>query len=113
MAKNTPSTRVIGCRLPAGLIIEHPADPAKTVLLNGANRERIIGSGYGKTDVDAELWAAWKAAHPKFPAVLSGAIFEAPDDVSVDTAAQEVAAEKTGFEQMPQNAQGVKPADKD
>lgn len=108
-----PAKVLVGCRLPHGLIIEHPTNPNQKVELKGLNRSRIIGAPYCTTEVDGELWQAWKMFNADFPAVKSGAIFEAKDAESLEAAAKEVENEKTGFEQMSQEAQGVKPADKE
>lgn len=101
----TPSKVLVGCRLPHGLIIEHPTDPNKKVELQGLNKTRIIGATHCTTEVDGEFWAAWKMFHDKHPALKSGAIFEAKDARSVEAKAKELEKEKTGFEQMSQ-AQG-------
>ena len=104
----------IGCKLPHGLTLEHPSDPkAKPVIIAGSNKELIVGSGYGTTQVDADFWEAWKTAHQDFPALLSGAIFESKTAASIAAVAKEVEGEKSGFERMPQKALGVKKADKD
>lgn len=108
-----PSKVLVGCRLPHGLIIEHPTNPEQKVELKGRNKSRIVGAPYCTTEVDGELWQAWKMFHGKHPAVASGAIFEAKDSDSLEAAAKDVEKEKTGFEQMPQEAAGVKPADKE
>ena len=34
----TPKTVLIGCKLPHGLILDHPLDPDKKVALNGKTR---------------------------------------------------------------------------
>jgi hypothetical protein len=113
-AKNAAAARVlIGCRLPHGLIIEHPTNANIKVEIQGLNKSRIIGAPFVTTEVDGELWQAWKMFNADFPAVKSGAIFEAGSIASLEAAAKEVEKEKTGFEQMPQEAQGVKPADKE
>ena len=108
------STRVvIGCKLPHGLILDHPLDPSKKVELNGLNRTRIIGATYATTEVDGEFWEQWKTVHKDFPALQSGAIFEAGNAAEAAAVAKELEGEKTGFEPMEQNADGVKAADKD
>lgn len=109
----TPAKVLVGCRLPHGLIIEHPTEPRHQVELKGLNKSRIIGAPYTTTEVDGEFWQAWKLFHAEHPAVKSGAIFEAKDGASLEAAAKEVEKEKTGFEQMPQEAAGVKPANKE
>jgi hypothetical protein len=110
-AKNSPSVVLVGCRLPHGIVIEHPADPAVKKELKGRNKSDISGPPYCTTEVDGELWQAWKLFNANFPALKSGAIFEANDAASLKAKAKEVEKEKTGFEAMPQEAQGVKPED--
>ena len=101
----------IGCKLPHGLILDHPLDPDKKVELRGKNRSLIIGAEYGTTEVDGEFWETWKTVHKDFPALRSGAIFEARTTEEVKAKAKELKEEKTGFEAMPQEAMGVKVAD--
>lgn len=103
----------VGCKLPHGIILDHPLDPDKKVALNGKNKALIIGADYGTTEVDGEFWETWKTVHKDFPAVRSGAIFEARNATELVAVAKELEGEKTGFEAMPQEAQGVKPADKE
>ena len=104
-------TVLIGCKLPHGLILDHPLDPDKKVALNGKNKALIIGADYGTTEVDGEFWETWSTVHKDFPAVRSGAIFEARNATELVAVAKELEGEKTGFEAMPQEAQGVKVAD--
>ena len=104
-------TVIVGCRLPHGLIIENPLNLAEKATLRGLNSTLIIGATHATTEIDADLWAAWKAVHSKHPAVTSGAIFEAGNQRDAEAKAKELAKEKTGFEPMPQSAEGVKPAD--
>lgn len=109
---------VIGCKLPHGLILDHPLDPSKKVEINGLNRSLIIGATYATTQVDAEFWEHWKTVHKDFPALKSGAIFEAGTAAEAAAVAKELEGEKTGFEPMAQDgtderAAGVKSVDKD
>lgn len=103
----------IGCKLPHGIVLDHPLDPSKKVELKGKNSSLIIGVEYGTTEVDGEFWETWKTVHAEFPALRSGAIFEAANATELVAVAKELEGEKTGFEAMPQEAQGVKPADKE
>ena len=103
-------TVLITCRLPHGLVIENPLNPAQTVTLNGANRAEIIGADYGTTEVDAELWELWKSTNADFPALKNAAIFEAKDVASAKAKAKEVKGEATGFEPLAQGALGVETA---
>lgn len=103
---------VVGCKLPNGIILEHPLDPAVRVELAGMNRVTIIGAGYATTQVDRSFWDAWEATNKDFPAYVNGSIFVAKSDADLAAAARERAKVKTGFEAMAQNAGGVQPADK-
>lgn len=114
----TAKTVIVGCKLPHGLILDHPLDPTKKVELAGLNGSRIIGATHGVTEVDGEFWEAWKTVHADFPALKSGAIFEAKSQADVAAKAKELEGEKTGFEAMAQDgtderASGVKAADKE
>ena len=103
----------IGCKLPHGIVLDHPLDPSKKVELRGKNRSLIIGAEYGTTEVDGEFWETWKTVHKGFPALKSGAIFEAANASELAAVAADLENEATGFEPMAQNAQGVKPASQD
>ena len=103
----------IGCKLPHGIVLDHPLDPSKKVELRGKNRSLIIGAEYGTTEVDGEFWETWKTVHAGFPALRSGAIFEAKNASELAAVAAELEDETTGFEPMSQDAQGVKPASRD
>ena len=103
----------IGCKLPHGIILDHPLNPEKKVELKGKNSSLIIGAEYGTTEVDGEFWETWKTVHKDFPALKSGAIFEAANASELAAVASELEGETTGFEPMAQNAQGVKPASQD
>ena len=100
----------IGCKLPHGIVLDHPLDPEKKVELRGKNGSMIVGAPYGTTEVDGEFWETWKTVHKDFPALRSGAIFEAANASELTAVAAELEDETTGFEPMAQNAQGVKPA---
>lgn len=88
---------VVGCKLPNGLIIEQND---KRVTLNGVNKALIIGSTYATTEVDADFWNAWAAAHSKFSALVNGAIFVAKSDKEVAAVAKDVESKKTGLEPL-------------
>lgn len=104
---------IIGCRLPHGLTLTNPLKPSETVTLNGANKAVVLGSDCGTTEVDADFWSVWKTAHKDFPALRSGALFEAKSAEGATAAARERKKEKTGFEAMPPESMGVKPSDKE
>jgi hypothetical protein len=108
----------VGCKLPNGLVLEHPKNPDKTVILNGVNKAVISGIDYATTEVDEEFWNAWKESNDKFPALVSGAIFAAKGEANVKAVAKELKDEKTNLEPMRQDgkdkrAAGVKTADKE
>jgi hypothetical protein len=103
------------CKLPHGLIIEHPKTGAK-VTLNGKNKDVAISpvipilfqEMYGSTDVDADFWEAWLAENKDFAPIKNNAIFASKDSVTAKAKVKELAKEKTGFEGMPQNGLGIK-----
>lgn len=104
---------LVACKLPHGLIIEHPMNPAQTVTLKGVNEATIIGAPFAVTEVDSTFWAEWSAMNAKFPAVLSGAIFAADTREDLDAVAKEFEKRLSGFERTPQEAEGVKKATQD
>lgn len=109
---------VVGCKLPHGIIIQHPMDPTKKVELAGKNKALIVGADHASTEVDSDFWEQWLAVNKEFPAVKSGAIFVAKSVADAAAVAREFADRKTGFEPMrtdgkDERAGGVKPADKD
>lgn len=104
---------IIGCKLPHGLIMQSPADPKIQVRLNGLKDSKIIGSTFATTEVDREFWDLWKLSYLDYAPLKSGAIFEAKNQDDAKAKGKELAKKKTGFEGLPKEAQGVKPADKD
>ena len=103
-------TVLVGCKLPNGVVLEHPGDPLNKVILSGRNKSPIVGGSYGTTEVDAGFWAAWIDANKAFLPVKAGAIFEARTIDELKGKAADLKDEKSGFEALPQNAMGVKPA---
>jgi hypothetical protein len=103
----------VGCKLPHGLILDDPFNPAVKIVLNGRNKARIIGGQYGVTQVDDEAFNAWLSMNPGYQPVVSGAIFHAKNENDLVAKARELERVETGFEPMPIDALGVKPADKD
>ena len=108
MAKNTV---LIGCKLPNGIILQHPFNPRETVEINGLNKPTIIGATYVTTEVDADFWANWLAVHEDYAPIASGAIFVAKNAERLEAIAREQVSRKTGFEGMDQNAGGVQATD--
>lgn len=91
---------LVGCKLPNGIILEHPQDDSKTVELAGLNKIVIIGSDHAVTPVRSEFWDAWIKSNSEFPAIKSGAIFVAKDERSLAATAKENSKRKTGLEPM-------------
>lgn len=110
MAKDTV---IVGCKLPNGIILQHPLNAAHKVEIAGLNKPKIIGAPYVTTEVDAEFWANWVAVHSEFPALKSGALFAVKSAKDIDVVASEHAKRKTGLEKMKPTDGGVKPADKE
>jgi len=104
------STVFVGCKLPHGVVLEHPMDPKKTVTINGKNKSTIIGAGYATTEVDGAFWADWSRVHQEFKPLKSGTIFAAKSHQDLAAMAKEFRERKTGLEPMPQNSGGVVPA---
>lgn len=108
-------TILIGCRLPNGLVLHHPQNRELTVKITGTSLAPTEGGLYlppksiATTEVDAEFWAAWKAAYVGFPPLKNRAVFEARSDQEAAIKAREVKNEKTGFEQMEKTSGGVRP----
>ena len=109
---------LIGCRLPHGLILEHPLNPDVKVTLKGKNSRVVAGlyvpeQDFAMTEVDSDFWEAWIATNKAFPAITSNAIFVAKDAGSAESIAKELRNEATGMEQLdPVKESEVKPLDK-
>lgn len=106
------STVFVGCKLPHGIILEHPTNENQKVQLSGLNKIMIIGATHAMTELDSEFWDAWIAANKNFQPLKTGAIFIAKNSSELQAVAKEYEKVKTGFEPMAQDALGVKPADK-
>ena len=104
---------IIGCRLPHGLVLSHPLEPGVKVTIAGMNSSKIIGATHVTTEIDADLWDAWKIIHKDFKPFVSGAIFEAKSEADATAKAKELKKEKTGFERLAPDAHGVQPANKE
>lgn len=103
----------IGCKLPHGLILQHPANPDRKVRLNGLKDSKIIGATFITTEIDAEFWAIWKKSYSDFQPLKTGAVFEASNQAEADAIGKELEGEKTGLEPLSPSAHGVKPVTKD
>lgn len=111
-------TILVGCKLPHGIVLEHPLDPRMTVTLAGKNKSKLVDAPYAITEVDGDFWAQWSAVNKEFPPMVSGAIFVAKNEADVVAVAAENAGRLTGFEPMKTDgkdtrALGVKTTDKD
>lgn len=104
---------IVGCKLPHGIILENPLDPAHKVELNGLNKIEIIGADHATTEVDGEFWNLWETSNPDFAALKSGAIFVAKTVADAKAIAKEFKGEKTGFDKLVPDAKenGVKTED--
>jgi hypothetical protein len=102
-------TVVVGCRLPNGIVLQHPKNPDMRVTLQGAYAHKSESGlympprPYGTTVVDAELWAAWKEEYQGSPLLKTRAIFEAKSESEAAAKGRELEKEKTGLEAMPQS----------
>jgi len=110
-------TVVVGCKLPNGIILEHPQDASKKVTLNGKNKALIVGADFATTDIDSEFFEAWLAANSEFPALKSNAIFVARSIGEAQAIAKDFEDIETGLEPMrtdgkDKRAKGVKKAEK-
>ena len=114
------ATVTVGCKLPNGIILHiRKADEdkkiataangqpifednpiVKTVVLAGANREFLSGSGTGMTDVDEGFWTRWLKQHASwFPAFKAGSIFALPkQDAESKISASNEKRDPTGLE---------------
>lgn len=106
---------IVGCKLPHGIILEHPMDALQKIELKGINSTQIIGANYATTEVDADFWAQWEAVNKEFPAIKAGSIFVAKNATEAAAIADDFKGRKTGFEPMrtdgkDERAAGVKTA---
>ena len=107
---------LIGCKLPHGIVLTHPKT-GENVEIKGINAHAsafLISPTvieHATTEVDAEFYETWKAAHKDFAPLTSGAIFEAKNTADLNAIAKERRQVKTGFEPLPQEGGGVKKAE--
>lgn len=100
------STYIIGCKLPAGLVISHEGQRVK---LSGTNDSLLI-NGFGITrDVPAELWDWFAKTFADQPMIRNGVVFAVTDEASAKDASQERSSQKTGMEQLDPKKQTTKP----
>lgn len=113
-------TVTIGCKLPNGIILHVRKDDqskkiataangqpifednpiVQQVMLAGANREFISGTGTGMTDVEESFWNKWLKQHASwFPAFKNGHIFALPkQDAESKISASNETRDPTGLE---------------
>ena len=107
MAKETI---LIGCRLPNGIVLQHPKNPNLKVKLAGTFETKteqgiwLPARPYSTTTVDLEFWNEWKAAYVGYPPLKTRAVFEARSEQEAASKAREAEKEKTGFEPMAKDA---------
>jgi hypothetical protein len=110
----TPDTVTIACKLPNGLFLEGiPSNPKLRLMLRGANQEKIIGSGYGTTEIPTEFWKEWSRLYKDYTPYKTGAIFAVGAEKDAELAAKTYEKVKTGLEPLDPRAHGVKPASED
>lgn len=112
-----PGTITVGCKMPNG--IKLPAMPGSPdgfdpPVLNGAytnpsfdERVGMLDSiAYGKTEVDADYWAAFSERFKNWPPLKRGIIFAASKPADMKAKAKDAEAVKTGLEGADVNAKG-------
>lgn len=113
---------IIASKLPNGLIIKHPLDPSRQIVIKGLNSApKGVGGArmvipYATTEVDKDLWDAWKLVHnhetKPFGPLKSGAIFEAKNEDHARGIAKEQVKRITGLQPMAQTGDERMGADK-
>lgn len=102
-------------KLPHGLILEHPINPAYTVEVAGLNSIMTLGlltrEQVATTEVDEDFWNSWVSVHKNFPAITSGALFVAKDEKDARAMEKEFSKRKTGLERLVPAKEGVEVAD--
>jgi lipid II:glycine glycyltransferase (peptidoglycan interpeptide bridge formation enzyme) len=86
----------VGCKLPHGLVIK---TGGKSATLAGANSSRIVG-GYGLTQVDKDLFDAWRKEYADYAPLKNQLIFVQEKPASAESQAKEQAAVKSGLEPL-------------
>jgi hypothetical protein len=72
-----PDTVTLGCTLPSGLVLTVANHPLGRVTLGGTARTRQGIERAFTPGVPADFWDAWLAENRLFPALLTGAVYEA------------------------------------
>lgn len=103
------ATVFVVCKLPNGIIIEHPADKKMpSVELFGRNNRhkgkvilnQLLLEDYGVTEVDKDLWDAWELANMDFAPYAAGFIFAAKTKKDAELEANSRSRDLTGVEQL-------------
>lgn len=105
------NTVTICSKLPVSLILNHPLDPGTRVTIRGLNAAQRGTNGqpiavpFITTEVDADFWDSWGAAHGPdasrpFPTIKSGGIYLAATPDHAKGIAREQEARRTGLEGM-------------
>lgn len=114
---NMAGHAAVCCKLPNGIVLQHPIEKERTVTLKGKSKAVIVGADYGTTMVDQDFWNDWYAANSQsgreFAPLKSGAIFVAKDGKDAEAKAKDFKERKTGFEGLTPKDHGVMLADKD
>ncbi len=104
---NSTKTYRVGCKLPAGFLMELGSienDTYRSHKLNGLNTTRIAAvDGFGITDgVPADFFDAWEQKMKGFKIFKNGLVFKVAgkDTESFEAAAHELRGQKTGLERL-------------
>lgn len=96
----SPTTCIVGCKLPHGIILELKTDAGIVVrhTLKGMNHRRIVG-GYGLTEgIPTDFMMEWLKRNERHPAVANGSIFMHTDGRSAESRAKDGRLIRTGIE---------------
>lgn len=96
----SPTTCIVGCKLPHGLHMQIKAKDGtmQEHVLKGNNAARIIG-GYGLTDdVPIEFMMEWLKRNARHPAVMNGSVFMHDSVAGATARAREGREIRTGAE---------------
>lgn len=98
------------CRLPHGLVLEHPTNPlVPPVKINGINT-LLYGDGLipvgqaAETEIDAEFWDVWSLAYQGFAPLVSGDLYAEKKAENGRAIAREIEKKPTGFEPASQDS---------
>lgn len=105
MAKS--SVVFVGCRLPNGIILEHPNNPNNKVEIAGT-RATKVAVPYVVTEVDRDFWDAWLLVHSDFAPLKNKSLFVESTLDRAQSMGKEVATERTGMERARAEDNGLK-----